>query len=99
MSLRLQRIVGRVDDDCGGLAVRLSISGCGAAMWLGATSVHSRDFGATAKAALTSLLSMYAPLHVVVNHFDPGGRPAAWSAHAHDRLTFTWVPDMKGLFW
>ena len=81
--------------------------------WLGATSMHSRDFGTTEVAALLGLLGMYKPLHVVVNHFDAGGPPTSWRAPALEgrqpwkgdadavlaRLSFTWVSGMKGLFW
>ena len=69
--------------------------------WLGAVSIHSRDYDAHYRAALAALLAQYGPLHLIVNHFDAAepsiedGEPSL----AHPRLRRTWVPGMKGLFW
>ena len=38
--------------------------------WLGAVSIHSRDFNAGAQNSLVALLDIYPVLQVIVNHFD-----------------------------
>ena len=64
--------------------------------WLGATSVHSRDFGGAALNAMHLLVAQYPQLSIIVNHFDPGGQPALWTDDVQsDRITTTWIPDMK----
>jgi hypothetical protein len=64
--------------------------------WLGATSVHSRDYDAVAHGALTALLDVHPPLSLIVNHFDPGGQLyAPQPPRNHPRITYTWLADMK----
>ena len=70
--------------------------------WLGATSIHTRDYAASARSALRGLLDLHPPLHLVVNHFDAGDISATRRAEVedrHPRISVTWVADMKGLFW
>ena len=74
--------------------------------WLGATSVHSTDPRVPGVLeSLRLLCAAHPALHVIVNHFDAGDqsrRPTAGadaSSNGDRRITFTWVPGMKGLFW
>ena len=73
--------------------------------WLGATSIHSRDFDVVSQRALVLLLDSYPRLGtILVNHFD--SRPPLNKVHhkhvgmsADRRIERTFIPGMKCLFW
>ena len=67
--------------------------------WLGAVSIHTRDYDVSYRTAVLTLLTTYTPLRLVVNHFDPPGSSRHAIEETHPRIEHTWIPDMKGLFW
>ena len=62
--------------------------------WLGAVSIHSKDFDLHARSALSALLDMYPLLHTFVNHFDEHDSQllAAKEQIVHSRMYFSFIP-------